>query len=628
MNEFNDLKPKAELSVSQSAEALTKSQNALNVANGIDAKATNALSLSESADTLSKSVQEQFNQVVIDGDSSVEAAQARVDASGQTNPTLKARLDKEHNEVTAQLAQTATQLAQTGVSINRNATHTNDTFVNRKWIIGEKGINTHYGSAGTTRIIPTPIPFDGKVNSIDLDVGTTGDLKLKRFTKNGDVFSFVSEVSVAVAQTGRSKINVDLDVNVGEYIGIYSPNVTVGYYVEAPSRTLYTLSGDISSNASFTPGSSSAKYNIQFSMDSTKKLTHVLLKNEFTANDPKFILNGFTLNDGLKSPVTGGTSITGYWDYYTTLDQHKLRAVIQVDDTNSEFALIKKHDLHGGVGLVDCQSKKLRLFKAWTGSTLPAEVANIDIPFEFVAGRKYLTILEKYGSIHTVSITDMVTGLKAELSYDNSKYPPSMYAGKQWGSPGVMFLKGDITVKKLEFIVDTPSPEIVVMGDSITEGITLDNGSASYEDRYGAKLRAFYNGNVVISGRGSGNSSDLIERMDFDLLSFSPEYVFILIGTNDAHVNTWKNNIIKIIEKITTIGAIPILGVPPTKSSTMGDFLRTLPYTVVNFDYALTLNNDGVTNDPDLYNDNLHPNKYGQEKMFNQIKIDAPFLFD
>ena len=109
MNEFNDLKPKAELSVSQSAEALTKSKSALNVANGIDAKATNALGLSESADTLSKSVQEQFNQVVIDGDSSVEAAQARVDASGHTSPTLKARLDKEHNEVTTQLAQTLSQ---------------------------------------------------------------------------------------------------------------------------------------------------------------------------------------------------------------------------------------------------------------------------------------------------------------------------------------------------------------------------------------------------------------------------------------------------------------------------------------------------------------------------------------
>ena len=93
MNEFSVLKPKAELSISRSMEAITKSQNALNVANGIDAKATNALNISQSADTLSKSVQEQFNQVVISGDSSVEAAQARVDKNGKVYDTLKDRID-------------------------------------------------------------------------------------------------------------------------------------------------------------------------------------------------------------------------------------------------------------------------------------------------------------------------------------------------------------------------------------------------------------------------------------------------------------------------------------------------------------------------------------------------------
>lgn len=54
-------------------------------------------------------VQEQFNQVVIEGDSSVEAAQARVDAKNVAQPTLKARLDKDYNEVTAQLAEKAQQ---------------------------------------------------------------------------------------------------------------------------------------------------------------------------------------------------------------------------------------------------------------------------------------------------------------------------------------------------------------------------------------------------------------------------------------------------------------------------------------------------------------------------------------
>ena len=99
-------KAKAELSISQSELAMLKSLNALNVANGVDAKASNALNLSTSADALSKSVQEQFNQVVIDGDSSVEAAQARVDANGRMNVTLKDRLDKEYNKVNNQLVQT------------------------------------------------------------------------------------------------------------------------------------------------------------------------------------------------------------------------------------------------------------------------------------------------------------------------------------------------------------------------------------------------------------------------------------------------------------------------------------------------------------------------------------------
>lgn len=69
-------------------------------------KALDAVTKSNEADQLSKSVQEQFNQVVIDGDSSVEAAQARVDAKGEVSDTLKDRLDKEQIEVTAQLAQT------------------------------------------------------------------------------------------------------------------------------------------------------------------------------------------------------------------------------------------------------------------------------------------------------------------------------------------------------------------------------------------------------------------------------------------------------------------------------------------------------------------------------------------
>lgn len=60
-------------------EAITQSNEAID-------KSTEALSNSEST-------QDQLDQVVIDGDSSVEAAQARVDNQGQSYQTLKERID-------------------------------------------------------------------------------------------------------------------------------------------------------------------------------------------------------------------------------------------------------------------------------------------------------------------------------------------------------------------------------------------------------------------------------------------------------------------------------------------------------------------------------------------------------
>src|SRR5690625_1243724 len=50
-----------------------------------------------------------FNEAVVEGDSSVEAAQARVDEKGVPHPTLKARIDDGMNSVNQQLADTVEQ---------------------------------------------------------------------------------------------------------------------------------------------------------------------------------------------------------------------------------------------------------------------------------------------------------------------------------------------------------------------------------------------------------------------------------------------------------------------------------------------------------------------------------------
>jgi hypothetical protein len=53
-------------------------------------------------------MQEQINVLVVSGDSSPESAQARVEADGTTNTTLKARLDKKEALFTTQLADIST----------------------------------------------------------------------------------------------------------------------------------------------------------------------------------------------------------------------------------------------------------------------------------------------------------------------------------------------------------------------------------------------------------------------------------------------------------------------------------------------------------------------------------------
>ena len=88
-----------------------------------DTKATQALANSESTQT-------QLDTIVIDGDSSVEAAQARVDEKGDPHPTLKARIDDGFEKTNQQLAQTENKLIDTSVLVNGG--NPQSVVVNRK----------------------------------------------------------------------------------------------------------------------------------------------------------------------------------------------------------------------------------------------------------------------------------------------------------------------------------------------------------------------------------------------------------------------------------------------------------------------------------------------------------------
>jgi|SRR5690625_1485691 len=83
--------------------AISDSNIAKGKAEQADVKSTQALANSESTQT-------QLDTIVIDGDSSVEAAQARVDEKGEGHATLKARIDDGFEKTNQQLAQTEDEL--------------------------------------------------------------------------------------------------------------------------------------------------------------------------------------------------------------------------------------------------------------------------------------------------------------------------------------------------------------------------------------------------------------------------------------------------------------------------------------------------------------------------------------
>jgi len=365
-----------------------------------------------------------------------------------------------------------------------------------------------------------------------------------------------------------------------------------------------------------------------------KKLEqYTLCSTCFRSLPDGWVNNGFIINNGLQSPANGGIYTNAYWDVYSTLDAHTLRMRVKIVDPASSFALFKKYKVQGGIAVIDCGKRVLNLYKTWEGQEIPEIAVSAAITIDITAGREYTVSYEKAnGSFSRLTITDTVTGQSNSVSYVNSSHPFSEYAGKQWGAPGIMFLSGNIIVKKFEFISTAPKDsKVLIFGDSITEGHGMDDNRTTYDERCCAKVRDDLNGNCAIFGRGSGDSADLLLRLDFELSKFTPKYVVVIIGTNDTDIATWQNNIDIAISKIEAAGAVPVLCVPPVGGELIpqiASYLTQKDYTVVRMDYATSINNDGVTQDTSLFVDSLHPNAAGNLKMYNQLLIDAPEIFE
>ena len=96
--------------------------------------ATEAKTIATEANQTSESVQTQLDVLVLEGDSSVEAAQARVGVDGTSYSTLKTRIDAEQTKTNQQLAETLKQGEVAVSDINKNLGLLDQTYMTTEFI--------------------------------------------------------------------------------------------------------------------------------------------------------------------------------------------------------------------------------------------------------------------------------------------------------------------------------------------------------------------------------------------------------------------------------------------------------------------------------------------------------------
>lgn len=89
------------------------------------------------------------------------------------------------------------------------------------------GAGTSVFSSASTSIFSKPLPRNCRIARFTVSCGISGTLKIKRYTRSGNTFTFQSEISVAVgaltAQVIGPEVLSALNCTAGDYIGLYAP---------------------------------------------------------------------------------------------------------------------------------------------------------------------------------------------------------------------------------------------------------------------------------------------------------------------------------------------------------------------------------------------------------------------
>lgn len=351
-----------------------------------------------------------------------------------------------------------------------------------------------------------------------------------------------------------------------------------------------------------------------------------------TALPPDWIeTGGWTANNGLVPPGTGGWNVSSVWNKRTGQDRSTIVSRVTVTDTNAVFGLVRKDiilpNLVGTIGLVDGVNNFIRIMGHWDSATIPHNSNSVAMA-TMTAGRDYILTLSKTDAGHvTFSITDTVTGVATTVSTAAHSY------GEGYSGPGAISLSGVVKYKNMRMYANAPrNPRVAIFGDSYIEGDSIGNIDATnYFNRWAYKALTNLNGNCMIAGIGGESSIGYQLRMAQDLVPFKPQYAIFALGYNDTTFSTWKANIELMATQCRAIGTIPVFVTFPPRTSNQAFLTQANNWlTITNNSYryidigaALTVGGDRLTwVSAYLLSDNIHPTIAGHVAIYNQACLD------
>ena len=538
------------------------------------------------------------------------------------------------------------------------------------------------GRLSFTYILPqaTALTVAGTVSSVSVNVGSAPvgtTVPICLVTQSGSTFTVLTVFNCVTTATGvntwttANGVPANLAAPVGCLFGFSIPSGSyaiqyagsggAGYQsingVPAAGNTyaLYSSGAGIGVNLSvnvaqpvynFTPVPSLSQIQSPPNINANKT---TLFSNKFAALPTGAVTvgNAWTVGSGLVSPSTG----QGFGQYISmpqiyAVEKRTYRCQVEiltsgaVIGVGAVLAPNGRNSAFGSLVTLDSGANTLNIYDNYSGSaTAPAVAQSVALGFTMVVGQKYMLQISVNQRAVTALVTDPITATQATVTSGNNSTDTGTYptAGTMMDCLAFVNIAGQFRVDSASVLANVAHPRLYIVGDSITYGFTV-----SIAQSWAHMLATACGASAIVAGRPSEVSAETLTKFTNETPFLLPDTALILIGTNDVTVGTplatYEATMTSIVAAAYATSKRVVIGLLPQVVSTYGSqsllnsyntFLLTLPVdALLRFDLAMSLNNDGVTQNTALYSDGVHPNPSGCIAMYNRVAVDAPWLLD